>query len=63
MSARTVVKAPRRCCLCASKIISRTITLPSGEKLLVCPMHNQVADDVIVRAYEAGQRKPKKVTA
>ena len=54
----------RKCCLCASKIISRTITLPTGEKLLVCPMHNQVADDVIVRAYEAGQRTTKrKVTA
>ncbi|HEX6814893.1 MAG TPA: hypothetical protein VF102_04420 [Gemmatimonadaceae bacterium] len=54
----------RRCCLCASKIIARTIALPTGEKLLVCPMHNAVTDDVILRAYEAGQRTTKrKVTA
>lgn len=53
----------RRCCLCASRIIARTIALPTGEKLLVCPMHNAVDDAVIVRAYEAGQRKAKKVTA
>lgn len=47
------MSSERRCCLCAGKVIQRTITLPTGEKLLTCPMHSRLDEAIIVRAWEA----------
>lgn len=54
----TKPKKARKCCLCASKIIERT--LPDG--LLLCPKHSRLCDDV-VKLAKAQRKAHPKVTA
>jgi len=40
------MKPPRKCCLCASKIIQREIAMPD-RTLYLCPLHAGLCDDVV----------------